>query len=103
MNKNKYKDMVRVIADSDRTQFERADILIREMCKLTSDLLDYRYASEHYKGDGNVIDDRINAIKNSLALIVADVDIYMEQMNITKEVRDKAAKRMDKLVNKLEI
>lgn len=99
----KYKNMIKAVANSNRTQFERADILIREMCKLISDLLDYRYTSEHYKGDGNVVDDRINAIKNSLALIVTDIDIYMEQMNITKEVRDKAAKRMDKLVNKLEI
>ncbi len=99
----KYKNMIKAVADSDRTQFERADILIREMCKLTSDLLDYRYASEHYKGDGNVVDDRINTIKNSLSLVVTDIDIYMEQMNITKEVKDKAAKRMDKLVNKLEV
>lgn len=99
----KYKNMIKAVANSNRTQFERADILIREMCKLISDLLDYRYTSEHYKGDGNVVDDRINTIKNSLSLVVTDIDIYMEQMNMTEEVKGKAAKRLDKLVKKLEI
>ena len=98
----KYENMVNVVANSNRTQFERGDILIKEMCKLSSDLLDYRYASEHYKGDGNVIDDRINAIKNSLALVVADIDIYMEQMEITEEIKNKTYKRLSRLVNKID-
>lgn len=98
-----YKNMVNVVANSNRTQFERADVLIKEMSKLTMDLLDYRYTAEHYKGEGTVVDDRKNQIKNSLVLVMTDIDIYMEQMGMTEEVKGKAAKRLDKLVKKLEI
>lgn len=98
----KYENMVKIMAKSNRTQFERADILIKEMSKLTIDLLDYRYAAEHYKGEGTAINDRKNQIKNSLVLVMTDIDIYMEQMGMTEEVKDKANKRLGKLVNKID-
>ena len=98
----KYENMVKLMADSNRTQFERADILIKEMSKLTMDLLDYRYTAEHYKGEGTAVNDRKNQIKNSLVLVMTDIDIYMEQMGMTEEVKDKANKRLGKLVNKID-
>lgn len=98
----KYENMVKLMANSNRTQFERADILIKEMSKLTIDLLDYRYTAEHYKGEGTAINDRKNQIKNSLVLVMTDIDIYMEQMGMTEEVKDKANKRLGKLVNKID-
>lgn len=98
----KYENMVKLMADSNRSQFERADILIKEMSKLTMDLLDYRYTAEHYKGEGTAVNDRKNQIKNSLVLVMTDIDIYMEQMGITEEVKDKANKRLSKLVNKID-
>lgn len=98
----KYENMVKIMANSNRTQFERADVLIKEMSKLTMDLLDYRYTAEHYKGEGTVVDDRKNQIKNSLVLVMTDIDIYIEQMGMTEEVKDKANKRLGKLVNKID-
>lgn len=98
----KYENMVKLMADSNRSQFERADILIKEMSKLTMDLLDYRYTAEHYKGEGTAVNDRKNQIKNSLVLVMTDIDIYMEQMGMTEEVKDKANKRLGKLVNKID-
>lgn len=97
----RYENMVKVIADSDRTQFERGDILIKEMNRLSSDILDYRYAAEHYSGDGTVLEDKRNQIKNSLVVIKSDLDVYMEQLGITEVVADKAAKRLDKIVSKM--
>ena len=97
----KYENMIKVMADGDKSQFERGDILIKEMNRLSSDILDYRYAAEHYKGNGTVLEDKKNHIKNSLVLVITDLDVYMEQMEITETVHDKANKRLNKLVEKI--
>lgn len=97
----KYKDLVSKIADGSKTQFERGDILIREFCRLAEDILDYRYAAEHYNGTGTLLDDKRNQIKNSLVLVKSDLDIYMEQMGITEVVNDKATKRLTRIVDRL--
>ena len=93
--------MVKTIADGDRTVFERGDIVIRELCKLTENILDYRYAGEHYDGDGTVLEDKKNKIKKTLVLVKSDLDVYMEQLGITDEVRDNTAKRLDKITKKI--
>jgi hypothetical protein len=97
----KYENMVKIIADSNRTQFERGDILIKEMNRLSTDILDYRYAAEHYNGEGTVIEDKRNQIKNSLVLIKSDLDIYIEQMGMTETVNNKSSKRLSKIVDKM--
>ena len=98
----KYMDMIKKIANGERTAFERGDIIIRELCRLTEDILDYRYAGEHYNGDGTVLDDKRNQIKKSLVIVKSDLDVYMEQLGITDEVRDKSNKRLEKIANKIE-
>lgn len=98
----KYMDMVKTIANGERTAFERGDIIIRELCRLTEDILDYRYAGEHYDGNGTVLDDKRNQIKKSLVLVKSDLDVYMEQLGITDEVKDKSNKRLEKITNKIE-
>lgn len=97
----KYMDMVKTIANGERTAFERGDIIIRELCRLTEDILNYRYAGEHYDGNGNALEDMRNRIKKDLALVKTDLDIYMEQLGITEDVEDKATKRLEKLVKRM--
>lgn len=99
----KYEKALRIISTSNRTEYERAENLIKEMCRLTTDLLDYRYAVENYKIDGSstVLQDNLAKIKNSLALVVSDIDIYMDQMGITNKVKQKAVDRVNRIANKV--
>ena len=99
----KYEESLRIISTSNRTEYERAENLIKEMCRLTTDLLDYRYAVENYKIDGSstVLQDNLAKIKNSLALVVSDIDIYMDQMGITNKVKQKAVDRVNRIADKI--
>lgn len=100
----KYEDALRTISTSGKTETERADILIKEMCRLTSDLLDYRYVVENCKTDGNstAIADYVGKIKNSMALVVSDMDILMDQFDITDKVRQKAVDRVNRIADRIE-
>lgn len=97
---NEYIEAIKKLADDDRTELERGDILIREMCRLTSDLLDYRNAVENYKGKGTVLNDLLGTIANSMALLMSDLDIYAEYMDITDKVAHKKENRVIKLAKK---
>lgn len=99
-----YENMLRTISTSGRTEIERADNLIKEMCRLTSDLLDYRYVVENCKTDGNstAIADSVMKIKNSMALVVSDMDILMDQFGITDKVRQKAVDRVNRIADRIE-
>ena len=96
----KYEESIKKLASTSRSDLERVDVLIKEMCRLTNDLLDYKFAAENYKGKGTVLDDLLNATASSAALLIGDLDIYMEQMDITNKVKEKKEKRIDKLANK---
>lgn len=100
MENNMYVEAIKKLADDDRTELERGDILIREMCRLTNDLLDYRYAVENYKGKGSALNDQVNTIANSIALLMSDLDIYAEYMRVTDKVVKQKEKRITKLANK---
>ena len=95
-----YKEMIKVIAEDGRSIEDRSNIVIREMCRLIGDICDYDYTVNHYKGDGTAVEDKRNQIKNSLALVMSDLDIYAEQLGITTGVKDKAYKRLKKLTDK---
>lgn len=99
----KYEEALRIISTSNRTENERADILIKEMCRLTTDLLDYRYAVENYKTDGSstVLQDSVARIKNTMAILVSDMDIYMDQMGIAEDVNRKATDRVNRMAERV--
>ena len=97
----KYEEMVKIVANGQRTAFERGDVIIREMCGLIDSILDYRYAGEHYNGDGTALEDKKNLIKKNLVLVTTDLDIYMEQLGITEEVKNKATKRLEKIAKRV--
>ena len=77
----KYEESLRVISTSNRTEYERAENLIKEMCRLTTDLLDYRYAVENYKIDGSstVLQDNLAKIKSMLGMSSNAVKIKYKQ------------------------
>jgi len=100
MENNMYVEAIKKLVDDDRTEVERGDIMIREMCRLTNDLLDYRYAVENYKGKGSALNDQVNTIANSIALLMSDLDIYAEYMGITDKVAQKKENRVIKLAKK---
>lgn len=97
----KYNDGVKTIANSNRSITERGNVTIKEICQLIEQIVDYNYATEHYKGDGTVIEDKKNSVKNSLTLVMSDLDIYTEQLGLTDKVRDKMEARINKIVNRL--
>ena len=42
------------------------------------------------------IEDKKNSVKNSLTLVMSDLDIYTEQLGLTDKVRDKMEARINK-------
>lgn len=96
----KYEDNVKELAKGDKGESERIDLLIKGMCRLTNDLLDLKYAEENYKGTGTAIEDKLNIVKNDIATLEGDLDIYAALMNITDKVRDKKEKRVNNIIKK---
>ena len=98
------RDTIKIIANTDMSIHDRGNNLIKDMSKLTENILDYRFACENYKGGTNstVTDDMVNKIKNSLALLISDINIYTEQLHITNKVRDKADKRLNRIANRIQ-
>lgn len=98
----KYFEELRVIAKSDKSILERGDMVIKDMCRLTEDILNYRYTCEKYKGDNvGVIEDKMNSIKNAMGVLISDLEIYMEVAKIKDDVNNKATKRVHKVAEKL--
>ena len=96
-----YRKAIRVLSSGDRNELERGDILIKEMSRLTTDILNYRYISEHYKGvQEKVMIDNVNKIKNSLAILLGDMEVYMDCLNISNDVTDKKRNRITKIADK---
>lgn len=99
-----YESKVKAIAHfGDRTAIQRGELLVREMAKLINDLVDYRYAAEHYKGNNmsNLISEKQNKLKKDMAVLQSDLDIYMELMGLTADVETEADKRLERLLERV--
>ena len=96
-----YENLVKKIANSDRTETERGEVLIREMCRLMTDIVDYRYTKEHYEGGGTVIDDKRNNIKKSMSVVMSELDVYAEQLGVSDDVYYKKKKRLYKILDRM--
>lgn len=96
-----YEQCIKELATDGKSEFERADNLIKEMSRLTMDLLDYRYIYEHCEGsESTALQDAVAKIKNSIAILSGDMDIYMELMDITKKVQDKKCYRINRIAER---
>lgn len=98
-----YEEAIKIIAES-KNKFERGEMVIREMCRLITDILDYRYVVEHYKGTSETsttLIDGVNKIKKDLAILLGDIDVYTTQFNISDSVKIKAENRIRKIADKI--
>lgn len=97
-----YNEMVTEIARSDKSVLDRGDIIIKEMSRVISDILDYRYIAEHHNGNVDIaLNEKAGTIKNSLAILESDVDIYVEQLGMSKKIFKEKCKRVEKISNKI--
>lgn len=98
------EDSIKVLRNDGVSEIERGDSIIKDMCRLTTDLLNYKYTVDHYTGNNTstIISDSVCQIKNSMALLVSDMEIYMDQMDIADKVRDKANKRLWKMADRVQ-
>ena len=94
------KENIELVAKSGKTEFERADMLMRSMSKLSIAMLDYKYAYDNYEGNREeILKDRTMAIKNAMAVVLSDAEIYMYLLGITELTKQKASGRIDKVAN----
>lgn len=99
----KYEEAVKKLTKSNKSCFDRGDMIIRDCCKLITDIQNYRYTYDHYKGGENntVLKDKLMTIKNSLGIIIGDIDTYAEMLNITDLVKDKCESRIIEIADKI--
>ena len=92
-----------ILKDDSKTILDRGDILIKDCCRLINDLMDYRYAAEHYKGDMDaILKEKQSTIKNTLGIFMSNSWLYMENIKIYKAVNNKGKQRMTKLLKMFE-
>ena len=96
-----YEEMIKVIANKKST-VDEGDVLIRDMSRVIDDIMSYRYVADHHEGKTDkVLADKASVIRNSVAVLVSDLDIYQEMLGITDSVSKKKAARVERLVDKM--
>lgn len=97
-----YNEDIKILAKTEKTAFERGDMIIKYMGRLSADILDYRYAYEHYRGSSSeIFKDKINSIKNSVAVLESELDIYKEMLGIVETVNNKKSNRITKILSRI--
>lgn len=91
----KYDELIKKNVNN-ATSFERGDVLVREMCQLIDNIMGYRYVAEN--GKGTELEDNKNKVKKSIILVKSDLDVYIEQLDISEDVYDGAKKRLKRLI-----
>lgn len=77
------------------------DMVTKGACRLITNITDYRYCCENYKGESEtVFEDKVNTIKKSLSILLGDLELYMDSLGITEEAKTLAEKRLEKLANR---
>lgn len=100
---SKYDDMIKALARTEKTVFDRTDSVIKDMGKVMGDIVNYRYAIDHYEGNAaSVLNDNVMSIKNSVALLETELEILEEMLGIRDQVKEKKEKRLERLVNRLD-
>lgn len=97
-----YDNNVNKLAETG-DQEERSQVLIKGMCRVIEDIINYNRTKKHYQSDNlnnTVVTDNKNKIKNSLAILQGDLDVYAEMLSIRKDVISKTHKRIKKIADK---
>lgn len=100
----KYDEMVKKVANTkDKSISDRCDMVIQSMTKVIYDIIEYRWAVEHYEGNSqSVLTDKANTIKNSSFIMESSLDLLNEALGIRDQVKEKKEKRLERLVNRLD-
>lgn len=95
--------MVKVVANTnDKSVSDRCDMVIQSMTKVIYDIIEYRWAVEHYEGNAeSVLTDKANSIKNSAAMMESNLDLIYETLDIRDKVRKKKEDRITKIANRI--
>lgn len=101
MREIEYIKAIEICANSDKTIEDRGELIIRNICRTTIDILDYKYALNNYKGGGTVLDDKRNVVKNSIALLESEIEIYKKMLGITDDVYAAKCKRTIKVAERI--
>lgn len=90
-----YEEMIKVIA-KDTDLMTQTDVVIREMCQAVDRMLKYRYSNHNYnKGNRDeVLNDKANEIKNSMSILLGDIDVYLSCLNVTDQTKEKKEQRL---------
>ena len=90
-----YEEMIKVIA-KDTDLMTQTDVVIREMCQAVDRMLKYRYSNHNYnKGNRDeVLKDKANEIKNSMSILLGDIDVYLSCLNVTDQTKEKKEQRL---------
>lgn len=82
---------------------DRGQLVVRSMCKTIDAIINYNYADVHYVGDdtSSVMKDKLASIKNNLAVLLSDLELYMNALNIADDTRVKAYKRIVKMAERV--
>lgn len=101
MREIEYIKAIEICANSDKTIEDRGELIIRNISRTTIDILDYKYALNNYKGGGTVLDDKRNVVKNSIALLESEIEIYKKMLGITDDVYAAKCKRTIKIAERI--
>ena len=100
---SKYDDMIKTLARTEKTVYDRTDSVIKDMGKVMGDIVDYRYAIDHYEGNAaSVLNDNVMSIKNSVALLETELDILEEMLGIRDKVEEKKKNRLEKIIKNID-
>lgn len=82
---------------------ERGQLLIRSLCRAVDSIVNYNYAETHYNGDdtSTVMKDKVSSIKNALAVVISDMELYMTALDIADITRVKAHNRICKMADRI--
>ena len=78
------------------------DMLVRSASKMIEDIISYRLACESGKSlDDKVVADCASKLKNSIAVVVGDLEITMNLMDIKDKVDKKVISRLTKVYDRV--
>lgn len=82
---------------------DRDQLVVRSMCKTIDAIMNYNYADIHYAGDdtSSVMKDKLASVKSNLAVLLSDVELYMQALDIADDTRTKAYKRIVKMAERV--
>ena len=79
------------------------DMLIKSMCHVAEELIKFRYIYEKYATmEAKEMQEIKGTIKNSMAFLLGDLEVTMELLGITDQIKAKSDGRLVKVAKKMQ-